>query len=107
MLGASATLQHLPVMGGPRTREELNDIVLFNATFFGTIAWLASAAVVSDASGWWYELGQIVLALAGMVLFWIAWWLDAHDRTRKALQFGGAAVAVLSLWVTSVHRVLF
>jgi F420-0:gamma-glutamyl ligase len=94
-------------MGGPRTREELNDIVLFNSVFFGTLAWLASAAVVSDADGWWYERGQIVLALAGIVGFWVAWWLDAHDRTRQALQLGGAALADLSLWATSVHQVLF
>jgi hypothetical protein len=94
-------------MGGPRTREELNSILLFNSVFFGTLAWLASAAVVSNENGWWYERGQIALALAGIIGFWVAWWLDAHDRTRHALQFGGAAVADLSLWVTSVHQVLF
>ncbi|HEX2125054.1 MAG TPA: hypothetical protein VHF45_00675 [Thermoleophilaceae bacterium] len=94
-------------MGGPRTREELNSIVLFNSVFFGTLAWLASAAVVANADGWWYERGQIALALAGIIGFWVAWWLDAHGRTRHALQFGGAAVADLSLWVTSVHQVLF
>jgi F420-0:gamma-glutamyl ligase len=94
-------------MGGPRTREELNSIVLFNSVFFGTLAWLASAAVVADESGWWYERGQFALALAGIVGFWVAWWLDAHDRTRQALHLGGAAVADLSLWVTSVHQVLF
>jgi hypothetical protein len=94
-------------MGGPRTREELNSIVLFNSVFFGTLAWLASAAVVADENGWWYERGQFALALAGIVGFWVAWWLDAHDRTRQALHLGGAAVADLSLWVTSVHQVLF
>jgi hypothetical protein len=94
-------------MGGPRTREELNSIVLFNSVFFGTLAWLASAAVVSDENGWWYERGQIALALAGVVGFWIAWWFDEHHRTRQALQLGGASVAVLSVWVTSVHQVLF
>jgi hypothetical protein len=94
-------------MGGPRTREELNAILLFNSVFFGTLAWLASAAVVSNENGWWYERGQIALAVAGIIGFWVAWWLDARDRTREALQFGGAAVADLSLWVTSVHQVLF
>jgi hypothetical protein len=41
------------------------------------------------------------------VLFWIAWWLDEHGQTRQALQIAGPGVAVLSVWVTSVHAVLF
>jgi hypothetical protein len=93
-------------MGGPRTREELDAILLFNAAFFGTLAWLSAAAVVAEASGWWYERGQAVLALAGIILSWIAWWLDSHQSTRSALQAAGAAVAVLSIWLTSVHAVL-
>ena len=94
------------VMSGPRTREELNAILLFNAVFFATLAWLAAAAAVANAHGWWYERGQVALALAGMVLGWIAWWLDCHARTTQALQAAGAGVAVLSIWLTSVHAVL-
>jgi hypothetical protein len=94
-------------MGGPRTREELNEILLFNSAFFVTLAWLGSAAVVADEDGWWYQLGQVALTLAGVILVWLAWWLDSHGRARSALQVAGGAVAILSLWVTSVHRVLF
>jgi hypothetical protein len=94
-------------MAEPRSVEEVNGILLFNCAFFGTIAWLASAAVVAKSDGWWYELGQIALALAGVVLFWIAWWFDEHGRARRALQVAGPAVAVLSIWVTSVYAVLF
>jgi hypothetical protein len=101
-----AGMRHLRVVTGPRTREELSETLLFNAAFFGTLAWLVAAAVVADADGWWYELGQFGLALAGIVLFWIAWWLDCHDRTRPALEAGGAGLAALSIWLTSVHAVL-
>jgi protein-S-isoprenylcysteine O-methyltransferase Ste14 len=94
-------------MTEPRTVEEVNDILLFNSAFLGTLAWLASAAVVSRSDGWWYERGQIVLVVAGVVLFWIAWWLDEQRRTRQALKAAGPAVAILSIWVTSVHAVLF
>ena len=90
-----------------RSREEVSRILLFNCIFFGTLAWLGSVAFVARAEGWWYETGQIALALAGMVLFWIAWWHDEHDRTRQSLQVAGAAVADMSIWVSSVHAVLF
>ncbi|MBD0282523.1 MAG: hypothetical protein ICV69_10080 [Thermoleophilaceae bacterium] len=94
-------------MSGPRTRQELNEILLFNSAFFVTLAWFGSAAVVADEDGWWYELGQFALTLVGVVLVWLAWWHDSHGRSRVALQVGGGAVAILSLWVTSVHSVLF
>jgi hypothetical protein len=94
-------------MAQPRPVEEVNGILLFNSAFLGTLAWLASAVVVAKSDGWWYERGQIALALAGIVLFWIAWWLDECGRTRRALQTAGPGVAVLSIWVTSVHAVLF
>jgi hypothetical protein len=100
-------MPHLAVVPQPRPVEEVNGILLFNSAFFGTLAWLASAAIVAKSDGWWYELGQIALALAGIVLFWMAWWHDEHGRTRQALRFGGPGVAVLSIWVTSVHAVLF
>jgi hypothetical protein len=93
-------------MAEPRSVEEVNGILLFNCAFFGTLAWLASAAAVARSDGWWYELGQIALALAGIVLFWIAWWLDEHGSTRQALHAAGPAVAILSIWLTSVHAVL-
>jgi hypothetical protein len=94
-------------MSEPRTLEEVNGLLLFNSVFLGTLAWLASAASVARSHGWWYELGQMGLALAGVILFWIAWWLDERRRTRQALHVGGSAVATLSIWVTSVHSVLF
>jgi hypothetical protein len=93
-------------MGGPRTRQELNGILLFNSAFFATLAWLSAAAKVANAHGWWYERGQVGLALAGIVLGWIAWWFDCHDRTRQAAHAAGVGVAILSIWVTSVHTVL-
>jgi hypothetical protein len=93
-------------MTGRRTRQELDAILLFNAAFFATLAWLAASAKVANAAGWWYERGQIGLAIAGIVLGWIAWWLDSQGRTRTALQPAGAAVATLSVWVTSVHAVV-
>ena len=94
-------------MAQPRPVKEVNGILLFNSAFFGTLAWLASAAIVAKSDGWWYERGQAALALAGIVLFWVAWWLDEHRNTRRALQFAGPGLAVLSIWLTSVHAVLF
>ena len=93
-------------MAEPRPVEEVNGILLFNCAFLGTLAWLASAAVVARSNGWWYEFGQVALAVAGIVLFWIAWWLDEQRRTRQALKVAGPAVATLSIWLTSVHAVL-
>ena len=94
-------------MAPPRSVEEVNGILLFNSVFLGTLAWLASAAAVARSHGWWYELGQIALALTGIVLFWIAWWFDEHRHTRRAVELAGSGVAVLSIWLTSVHAVLF
>jgi protein-S-isoprenylcysteine O-methyltransferase Ste14 len=94
-------------MADPRSVEEVNGILLFNCVFLGTLAWVASAAAVARSHGWWYEIGQAALAVAGIVLFWIAWWLDERRRTRQALQVAGSAVATLSIWLTSVHSVLF
>jgi hypothetical protein len=93
-------------MAEPRSVEEVNGILLFNCAFLGTLAWLGSAAVVARSNGWWYEFGQVALAIAGIVLFWIAWWLDEQRRTRQALKVAGPAVATLSIWLTSVHAVL-
>ena len=93
-------------MSGQRSREEIDSILVFNLAFFATLAWLGSAAGVAKAGGWWYERGQMALAIAGMVLFWVAWWCDEQGRRRPALQLGSLGVAVLSVWVTSVHRVL-
>jgi hypothetical protein len=93
-------------MGGPRTREELDAVVLFNTAFFGTLAWLTGAATVAESDGWWYELGQFALAITGIVFVWVAWWFDSHHHTRQALHLAGAALATLSVWVTSVHEVL-
>jgi hypothetical protein len=78
-------------------------VLLFNVAFFGTLSWLASSAQATDASGWWHRVGQIPLMLAGLILFWICWWhLDA-GRDRQAFKLGGPAVAILSIWMTSVH----
>jgi hypothetical protein len=89
-----------------RPPDELTSILLFNLVFFGTLAWLGSANTVADADGWWYELGQIGLAIGGMVLFWVAWWFDERGHERQALLVVAPAVAVLSIWLTSVHAVL-
>jgi hypothetical protein len=87
----------------PRQPEERTRILFFNLVFFGSLAWLGTAVTVSNADGWWYELGQVGLALAGIVLFWIAWWYDERGFQRRALQLAGPAVAVLSVWATSVY----
>jgi hypothetical protein len=93
-------------MGTRRTQEETSRILLFNLTFFGTFAWLGSTVDVALDGGWWYGHGQTALALAGMVLFWIAWWLDDRGRPRQALRFALPAVATLSVWVTTVYPAL-
>jgi hypothetical protein len=90
-------------MAPPRPPEETTRILVFNLVFFGTLAWLGSAATVADAGGWWYQLGQVALALAGIVLFWIAWWFDERGLERRALTLAGPAVAILSVWATSVY----
>ena len=93
-------------MGVRRTPAETNRILHFNLTFFGTLAWLGSAARVARAQGWWFELGQFGLVLAGLVLFWVAWWLDDRGGHRQALNFAVPAVALLSFWFTTVHSAL-
>ena len=93
-------------MGVRRTPTEINRILLFNVAFFGTLAWAGSAARVARTQGWWFELGQFGLVLAGLVLFWMAWWLDDRGRCRDALNFAVPAVALLSVWFTSVHSAL-
>ena len=93
-------------MGVRRTPTETNRILLFNVAFFGTLAWLGSAARVGRADGWWFEQGQFGLVLLGSILFWVAWWHDDNGRHRRALDFAVPAVAVLSIWVTSVHSAL-
>jgi hypothetical protein len=83
-------------------------ILMFNVTFFGTLAWLASAAKAGTAVGdWWHRYGQIGLMLAGLVLFWMGWWHVDKGRDRQALFVLGPAVAVLSIWATSVHGSAF
>jgi hypothetical protein len=89
-----------------RSREEIGRILLFNCVFFGTLAWLGSAAIVGRSHGWWYDRGQIVLALAGIICFWMAWWWDQRGQVRQAINSAVPGVAALSVWVTSVHPVL-
>jgi hypothetical protein len=87
-----------------RTPLDRNSRILwFNVLFFGTLAWLSSAARAADAGGWWHRIGQVPLVLAGLVLFWIAWWHLDHGRDREALALAGPATIVLSVWITSVH----
>jgi hypothetical protein len=78
-------------------------ILWFNVLFFGTLAWLSSAARAADAGDWWHRVGQVPLALAGLILYWIAWWHLDKGRDREALALGGPATIVLSAWLTSVH----
>jgi hypothetical protein len=77
--------------------------LLFNVAFFGTLAWLASGAQATDVDDWWHRYGQLLLMLAGMILFWIGWWHADHGRDRQALNLFVPAVAILSVWLTSVH----
>lgn len=93
-------------MGVRRTPAETTRILLFNVAFFGTLAWLGSAARVARSDGWWFETGQLALVLAGTILLWLAWWHDERGRTRTALNFGVPAIALMSVWVTSVHSAL-
>lgn len=93
-------------MGVRRTPTETNRILLFNVVFFGTLAWFGSAARMGHENGWWFEIGQFPLVLAGSILFWVAWWLDDRGRHRRALDFAVPGVAALSVWITSVHWAL-
>ena len=78
-------------------------ILWFNVSFFGTLAWLSSAARASEAGDWWHRIGQIPLVLAGLTLFWIAWWHLDKGRDRQALTLAGPATVILSVWITGVH----
>jgi len=78
-------------------------ILWFNVLFFGTLAWLSSSARAVEAGDWWHRWGQLPLMLAGLVLFWIAWWHLDNGRDRHALTFAGPATVILSVWITSVH----
>jgi len=78
-------------------------VLLFNVTFFGTLAWLSSSARATDAADWWHRWGQLPLMLTGLVLFWIAWWHVDKGRDRQGLMLAGPATAILSVWMTSVH----
>ena len=87
-----------------RTAPDRNTRILwFNVLFFGTIAWLSSAARAADAGDWWHRIGQVPLVLAGLALFWIAWWHLDKGRDREALSVAGPAAVILSVWITSVH----
>jgi carbon starvation protein CstA len=83
--------------------DENTRILWFNVAFFGTLAWLSSSARVSDTGDWWHRFGQIPLMVAGLVLFWIAWWHLDKGRDRQALSLAGPATVILSVWITSVH----
>jgi len=43
------------------------------------------------------------MVLAGLILFWIAWWHLDKGRDRQALVLAGPATVILSVWITSVH----
>ena len=87
-----------------RTVPDRNTRILwFNVLFFGTLAWLSSAARAADAGDWWHRIGQIPLVLAGLVLYWIAWWHLDKGRDRQALSLAGPGTVILSVWITSVH----
>ena len=80
---------------------------MFNVAFFGTLAWLASGARAAHESDWWHRFGQLPLMLIGLILFWIGWWHVDKGRDRQALLLFGPAVAILSVWITSVHGSVF
>jgi hypothetical protein len=87
-----------------RTAPDRNTRVLwFNVLFFGTLAWLSSSARASDGGDWWHHWGQIPLMLAGMILFWMAWWHLDKGHDRQAVTLAGPATVILSVWITSVH----
>jgi hypothetical protein len=87
-----------------RTLPDRNTrILLFNLAFFGTLAWLSSGARAAEAGDWWHRFGQLPLMLAGLILFWIAWWHVDKGRDRDALAVAGPATVILSVWITSVH----
>ncbi len=78
-------------------------ILMFNVTFFGTLSWLGAGAQAAEAAGWWHRVGQLSLMLAGLIVFWIGWLHIDRGRDRQALTAYGPAVAILSIWITSVH----
>jgi hypothetical protein len=87
-----------------RTPSDRNTRILwFNVAFFGTLAWLSSSARASDAGDWWHRIGQLPLMVAGLTLYWIAWWHLDKGRDRHALALAGPATVILSVWITSVH----
>jgi hypothetical protein len=87
-----------------RTAPDRNTRILwFNVLFFGTLAWLSSAARAADAGDWWHRIGQMPLVLAGLVLYWIGWWHVDKGRDRQALAVAGPGTVILSVWITSVH----
>jgi hypothetical protein len=89
---------------GTRTPPDRDTrILLFNVAFLGTLAWLGSGAKAADAPDWWHRVGQLPLMLAGLILFWIAWWHVDKGRDREALAVAGPATIILSAWLTSVH----
>ncbi len=83
--------------------DRITRILMFNVAFFGTISWLGSGAEAAAGGDWWHRTGQLALMLAGLILFWIGWWHVDKGRDRHALMVFGPAVAILSIWMTSVH----
>jgi uncharacterized membrane protein len=77
--------------------------LLFNVTFFGTLACLASAARAADVDDWWHRFGQLPLVLSALILFWLGWWHVDKGRDREAVTLFVPGVAILSVWLTSVH----
>jgi hypothetical protein len=104
--GRAARPRQAPSVSGRRSPEEVSRILLFNLLFFGSLAWLGSAADVSHSNGWWYGRGQIALALVGIILFWIAWWFDGQGLPRPAIGTVVPAIATMSVWFSSVHSAL-
>jgi hypothetical protein len=82
-------------------------ILIFNVTFFGTLAWLGAGAQAAASGDWWHRAGQLPLMLTGLIVVWIGWWHIDHGRDRQALMAYGPAVAILSIWITSVHGAIF